>query len=96
MRVIEFPTDTCACSDLGLLNSPITRVLIVGFYLYLCGLCYHGDGCHDSRLTSEVGDQLAEGRFSRVLTAEQCQGAGLRLHLQLLECSELRLKQQLM
>ena len=49
-----------------------------------------------SRLTPEVGSQLAEGRFSRVLTSEQCQGAGLRVHLQLLECSELRLKQQLM
>ena len=49
-----------------------------------------------SRLTPEVGSQLAEGRFSRVLTADQCQGAGLRLHLQLRECSELRLKQQLM
>ena len=49
-----------------------------------------------SRLTPEVGSQLAEGRFSRVLTADMCQGAGLRIHLQLLECSELRLKQQLM
>lgn len=49
-----------------------------------------------NQLTPEVGAHLLEAGFSRVLTAAQCKGVGLRLHLQLLECSELRLKQQLM
>ena len=48
------------------------------------------------RLTEEMGARLVGAGFSRVITADQCRGAGLQLHLQLLECSELRVKQHLM
>ena len=48
------------------------------------------------RVPPEVGSRLVEAGFSRILAADQLKEAGLRLHLQLLECSELRVKQHLM
>jgi PAS domain-containing protein len=49
-----------------------------------------------NELTPEVRVQLVGAGFSRLLTEDQCSDSSLRLHLQLLECSELRVKQHLM